>query len=86
MAKGRKVHEDDRAAAFSEGDWLILIGTPWLQDKARVQHEFLHVIGSPGWHDPHLFQRGKCSRLVPCDGECKKDDRPPRTIARGVHQ
>lgn len=81
MARSRQTYDQTRAAAFTDGDWLILIATPFARNKARVQHEFLHAIASPGWHDPKVFQRGPCARLVPCDGECRQDTRPPTTTA-----
>lgn len=56
---------------------IIAIAAPLIAHVGIVRHEIAHMIASPDYHNPDVFQRGPCAPLVVCWTNCLTDTLPP---------
>ena len=72
------------AAAWSD-KYVILIAQRWRHHADLFRHEALHLLASPKYHDPAVYQRGPCAAITICWGPCLADTIPPSLWTDSSH-
>ena len=62
------------ATAFPDFN-AIVFAWPYTTNQKIIVHEFLHLIASPDFHDPEIYQK-RCASEVVCWGICMTDTIP----------